>query len=95
MLYSDGRIVYLTGRYFIPGADGFPTPHDMAVIYHTNDGTWENVTIDTTHSNGPAEPTTSATAVLGPEKRYIYLFGGESIYLDYPKQILTLQFFGI
>lgn len=64
----------------MPPAEGIPTPGDMAIIYHTNDGTWENVTIDTTHSTGPAEPTTSATAVLGPEKRYIYLFGGEMLY---------------
>lgn len=60
----------------MPPADGIPTPSNMAVIYHTNDGTWENVTIDTSHSHGPALPTTSATAVLGPEKRFIYLFGG-------------------
>ncbi|CDH55723.1 hypothetical protein RO3G_02372 [Lichtheimia corymbifera JMRC:FSU:9682] len=77
---TDGRIVYLTGRYFVPPAYGFPTPHNMAVIYHTKDGSWENVTIDTTYSNGPIEPTTSATAVLGPEKRYLYLFGGDDFF---------------
>lgn len=82
--YRDGRIVYLTGRYFVPPATGFPTPSDMAVIYHTNDGTWENVTIGTTHSTGPARPTTYATAILGPEKRYIYLFGGEMLYPNHP-----------
>ncbi|KAI7879428.1 hypothetical protein K492DRAFT_195939 [Lichtheimia hyalospora FSU 10163] len=85
---DDGSILYLGGMIHVDntslsllnentsGIDEYETPANLAVIYNTYSGAWNNITLDTTYSHGPNE-TLGAMAVLGPEKRYIYLLGGQ------------------
>ena len=55
------------------GIDEYETPANLAVIYNTYSGAWNNITLDTTYSDRP-NAILGAMAVLGPEKRYIFIF---------------------
>ncbi|KAI9250512.1 hypothetical protein BDA99DRAFT_589502 [Phascolomyces articulosus] len=79
---SDGRIVYVGGVYGQLNQTDLRSPFllNRAMIYHTASDTWAEQRLNTTAINNFSLSRGYSSAVLGPEGRYIYYFGGDNAY---------------
>ncbi|KAI9250513.1 hypothetical protein BDA99DRAFT_541763 [Phascolomyces articulosus] len=76
----DGPIVYLGGYYDTVTLETLPVMFrlDRALIYDINSNSWRTQPLNTTAIKNFTLERENLSAVLGPENRYIYVFGGDT-----------------
>ncbi|KAI9310850.1 hypothetical protein BX666DRAFT_2003239 [Dichotomocladium elegans] len=93
----DGSIIYLGGSFMADANDAHLQNLTSATIYTPSTDSWrqQNLTFPTTTPAGVEFPTFphNLNAVLGPEKRYIYVYGGDSDLYEYPNRYAYNELF--